>query len=219
MAAAPMRSRMPATGAVCPPPSAEEPFRYLPDPDPRSGPESLVVPILSGAEDGHRVEDRLDNDDADDHPDHGSARCLLIFGGHELLIDAALPQQQEEGREKQPQCRSDSRGSEHSEMLGRQGLGQTTPATRAFERQRRCDDDPQSDENAVEDIQSDDGRHACHDGVEHHQNTDDDLAGIRADGSIGENGEQATAADKLIAGNGQVGDDNGMVPRTREVAL
>ena len=161
------------------------------------------------AADGDEDNDGLKEEGADEPADDGKAGVALRAGGEELLIHDLVAEHEEHGGDQELHGADEGEVAKHLEVGGRQRGMQAGPSAGVGEEQGRGNDADDGDERADGDIHIGHRRHAGQRGGDNNEGRDDEGAELGGDGVREDEVEDVSAALELIAGDADVGEEDG----------
>ena len=122
----------------------------------RPAAEGGVIPVARRRKHRRGVNQHLDQDDPDDHPQHRLPRRRLRPGGVELLVHAALAEQEQHGGQEEADRRRQTQPAGEGEVGLRQHRREPGGPAGAEEGERGGDQDAHDDDHPVHHIEGDD---------------------------------------------------------------
>ena len=164
----------------------------------------------------------FDDDDAGHHTQDRLPCRVLVLGGEELLVHAALAEDQQEGGRGHPEHPEHVVAAERLHVLGRQGAGDGADPAELEHHVGQCEEDAQRDDEPVEHVYRDDRNHPCRRREQHDHDGCDVHARFRADRAVGDDAQDPAASSKLVGRDRHVREDDRDRPQNpshRVVAL
>ena len=161
-----------------------------------------------GTGNGDGDDDGFEDDGADDPADDGAGGVLFGFGGEELLVHGLVAQEEEAGGEEELETLDGGKIAEELEVRGRERGLDGWPSTGSVDEDGESEAHGDRSEEADEEVHIGHGGHAGDGGEDDDEGGEDVTAHDWRDGVREDKVEDVSTADKLIAGDGGVGEQD-----------
>ncbi len=162
-----------------------------------------------GAGDGEGDDDRLEDDNADEPTDDGAGGVLLGLCREELLVHGLVAEHEQAGGQEELEALHEREVAEDLKVGGRQRGVDGGPASGMVDQDRQREQHGDGGEQTDDHIHIGDRGHAGNRREDDDEGGDDVAAQLGGDEGGEDEVEDVAAAEKLITGDGGVGEEDG----------